>query len=77
MVMFTIKNEYSILTSIDGPYNNVIVIKPPMVFSRNDAKYLLDCIQKALQHDLLKTCDLSTILLNDKNMNDKANHTPT
>lgn len=31
-----LKEEYKILTSIDGPFENVIVVKPPMVFTEKD-----------------------------------------
>ena len=35
---------YRILTSIDGRHDNVIVIKPPMCFSKKDADTLVDAI---------------------------------
>ncbi|KAG7359360.1 aminotransferase class-III [Nitzschia inconspicua] len=35
-----LKQQYNILTSIDGLYDNVLVIKPPMVFSKEDADFL-------------------------------------
>lgn len=47
-----LKVEYHILTSIDGPHNNVLVIKPPMVFSQIDANYLIDSMERALTIDL-------------------------
>ena len=39
-----LKAEHKILTSIDGPMNNVLVIKPPMCFSIADADRLLDAM---------------------------------
>jgi len=47
-----LKSKYKILTSIDGFHDNVVVIKPPMVFSRADAKYFLECFEKAATEDL-------------------------
>lgn len=47
-----LKETYHVLTSIDGPHNNVIVIKPPMVFSIEDADYFVDCVRRALTEDL-------------------------
>mmetsp|Transcript_7169 Transcript_7169/g.9294 ORF Transcript_7169/g.9294 Transcript_7169/m.9294 type:complete len:528 (-) Transcript_7169:195-1778(-) len=43
-----LKEKHHILTSIDGPHNNVIVMKPPMVFSLNDAKQFLACLEECL-----------------------------
>eukprot|EP00392_Amoebophrya_sp_AT5.2_P005172 g5181.t1 len=37
-----------ILTSIDGPSDNVIVIKPPMCFSKANVDYLLDSIEACM-----------------------------
>jgi 4-aminobutyrate aminotransferase-like enzyme/Ser/Thr protein kinase RdoA (MazF antagonist) len=37
-----------ILMSIDGPFYNVLKIKPPMCFSRNDADILLEIFEKIL-----------------------------
>jgi len=36
--------EHSILTTLDGPFHNVIVIKPPLCFSLKDADYFLDAL---------------------------------
>jgi ethanolamine-phosphate phospho-lyase len=47
-----LKEKYRVLTSIDGPNNNVMVVKPPMVFSMDDAKYFLHSLEQALVHDL-------------------------
>lgn len=37
----TLKEKFSILTSIDGLHDNVLVIKPPMVFSKSDADHFI------------------------------------
>ena len=42
-----LKNEFNILTSIDGPYDNVLVIKPPLVFSLDDANYFISSFMHA------------------------------
>jgi 4-aminobutyrate aminotransferase-like enzyme len=49
-----LKTKYHILTSIDGFHNNVIVIKPPMVFSTEDADYFLYSLRSALTIDMPK-----------------------
>lgn len=47
-----LKSKYHILTSIDGPYNNVIVIKPPMVFSKKNSDDFIACFEQAVLVDL-------------------------
>jgi 4-aminobutyrate aminotransferase-like enzyme len=46
--------EKGILMGTDGPFNNVLKIKPPMVFSKQDADFLLDCTREVLQEDDFK-----------------------
>ena len=48
-----LKEKYFILTSIDGLNDNVLVIKPPMVFSKSDADMFLDCFEKVFRNDLV------------------------
>jgi len=40
--------DRGILLSIDGPLHNVIKIKPPLVFSRADADFLLEGLDSVL-----------------------------
>jgi 4-aminobutyrate aminotransferase-like enzyme len=40
---------YHILTSVDGPEDNVIVLKPPMCFSMNDARRFLSALATVLE----------------------------
>ena len=47
-----LKDKYKILTSVDGPLDNVIVIKPPMVFTNDDALQFVSCFEKVLVEDL-------------------------
>ena len=49
----TLKEKYKILTSVDGPFDNVIVIKPPMAFTKDDALQFVSCFEKVLVEDLL------------------------
>lgn len=46
--------DHGILTSTDGPLNNVIKIKPPMVFSTDDADRLAATLDHILQEDFLR-----------------------
>ena len=43
----TLKQKYKILSSIDGPNENVLVVKPPLAFSKSDAARFVDCFEKA------------------------------
>jgi 4-aminobutyrate aminotransferase-like enzyme len=52
-----LKSKYHILTSIDGPLENVLVLKPPMVFSEQDADRFLECFTLALTTDLTEAGD--------------------
>ncbi|GAX12597.1 ethanolamine-phosphate phospho-lyase [Fistulifera solaris] len=47
-----LKSKYHILTSIDGQYDNVIVIKPPMVFSKTNAVEFIASFRQAVLLDL-------------------------
>ncbi|KAA3624948.1 MAG: aminotransferase class III-fold pyridoxal phosphate-dependent enzyme [Bacteroidetes bacterium] len=46
--------QRSILMSTDGPYYNVLKIKPPMCFSKKDADFLLENLELVLAEDFLK-----------------------
>jgi len=39
--------KLGVLISIDGPYNNVLKIKPPIIFKKNDADFLVNSIDKS------------------------------
>jgi len=45
--------DLGILMSTDGPDHNVLKIKPPMVFSFEQAKRLLHSLRKVLKEDFL------------------------
>jgi 4-aminobutyrate aminotransferase-like enzyme len=46
--------DYGILMSTDGPFHNVLKIKPPMVFNQADADFLLTTLDKILQEDFVR-----------------------
>ena len=45
--------EYGILSSLDGPNNNVIKIKPPLIFSKEDCNNFIFYLHKILKEDFL------------------------
>ena len=52
-----IKNEMrkmNILVSTDGPYDNVIKMKPPLCFSPQDIDIVLDALESILDHFLFE-----------------------
>ncbi|MEZ4934884.1 MAG: aminotransferase class III-fold pyridoxal phosphate-dependent enzyme [Saprospiraceae bacterium] len=44
-----------ILMSTDGPFHNVLKIKPPMCFNKINADFLIENMEKILAEDFLKT----------------------
>jgi 4-aminobutyrate aminotransferase-like enzyme len=46
--------DYGILISIDGPLNNVLKLKPPMVFSERNADEIVRVLDKVLAEDCLQ-----------------------
>jgi 4-aminobutyrate aminotransferase-like enzyme len=46
--------DKGILMSTDGPFNNVMKIKPPLVFSKVNADFLIESIAKVLKEDFMK-----------------------
>ena len=46
--------DFGILTSSDGPHENVLKIKPPMVFGREQAETLLHRLRQVLTEDYMK-----------------------
>ncbi|MEE9407168.1 MAG: aminotransferase class III-fold pyridoxal phosphate-dependent enzyme [Polaribacter sp.] len=47
--------DYGILMSTDGPDYNVLKIKPPMVFTKENAKEVLFYLKKILKEDFIKS----------------------
>lgn len=46
--------DKGILMSTDGPFDNVLKIKPPIIFSKTDADFLLENIQNVLKEDVMQ-----------------------
>lgn len=46
--------ELGVLMSTDGPYENVMKIKPPMVFSQSDSDFLLHTLERVLKEDYMQ-----------------------
>ena len=46
--------DHGVLISTDGPFHNVLKIKPPLVFTRENADYLLHCLGKVFEEDYLR-----------------------
>lgn len=40
--------EHRVLSSLDGPHDNVIVVKPPLAFSVRDAAAFLYALEESL-----------------------------
>jgi len=47
-----LKSVHHILTSVDGPSDNVLVIKPPLAFSKKDSDVFVDCFVHVVAIDL-------------------------
>jgi 4-aminobutyrate aminotransferase-like enzyme len=43
--------DHRILLSTDGPMDNVLKIKPPLVFTRSDADRLISVLDRVLRED--------------------------
>lgn len=56
-----LKEKYHILSSIDGPFENVLVVKPPMVFNKEDADQFVVSFRLAILDDLKNLKDIDSI----------------
>ena len=52
--------ERGILMSTDGPFHNVLKIKPPMCFDRGNVEFLMENLQRVLGEDFLRNNILGT-----------------
>jgi 4-aminobutyrate aminotransferase-like enzyme len=43
--------EHGILLGTDGPYHNVVKIRPPMPFNSSDAEFMLETLERVLMED--------------------------
>ena len=48
-VVNELRIQHKILLSTDGPFHNVLKFKPPLCFTLENAKYLLDSLENVLQ----------------------------
>jgi len=46
--------DLGILMSTDGPYHNVLKVKPPMVFGKRDADFLLEMLDKVMREEFMR-----------------------
>ncbi|MEY2844611.1 MAG: hypothetical protein RL076_157 [Chloroflexota bacterium] len=46
--------DYGILAGTDGPFHNVVKIRPPMPFDEGNADYLLACFDQIMREDVLR-----------------------
>ena len=46
--------DLGILISTDGPFNNVLKIKPPLVFTRENAEFFAKTLDRVLGEDFVK-----------------------
>ena len=46
--------DYGILISTDGPYHNVLKIKPPIIWNEGDADHLVETLDRVLGEDALQ-----------------------
>jgi 4-aminobutyrate aminotransferase-like enzyme len=60
-VCSVLKEKYKILTSIDGIYENVLIIKPPMCFSKDDCDYFVEKFRAAVVEDLAAAGDVRSL----------------
>jgi 4-aminobutyrate aminotransferase-like enzyme len=44
--------EMGILLGTDGPYHNVVKIRPPMPFDEGDADRLVGCLERIVAEEL-------------------------
>lgn len=46
--------DYGVLAGTDGPFHNVVKIRPPMPFDEGNADYLLACFDQIMREDVLR-----------------------
>jgi 4-aminobutyrate aminotransferase-like enzyme len=46
--------DHGILISTDGPYHNVLKIKPPLVFTTDNADFFVATLDKILAEDFVR-----------------------
>ncbi len=46
--------ELGVLMSTDGPFHNVLKIKPPIVFNKKDADFLMGMLERVMREDAMR-----------------------
>lgn len=46
--------DFGILAGTDGPYHNVVKIRPPMPFDADNADYVLECFDRIMYEDVVR-----------------------
>ncbi len=46
--------DLGILMSTDGPYHNVLKIKPPMIFGKRDADFLVGMLERVMREEFMR-----------------------
>lgn len=64
IIVTKLLDEFNILTSVDGPFDNVLVIKPPMRFNEENVDYFVSALETVLKQ--LPMIDMENVV-----------HTPT
>jgi 4-aminobutyrate aminotransferase-like enzyme len=54
--------QLGVLMSTDGPYHNVLKIKPPIVFARREADVLLTQLERVFREDYMMAAGRGALL---------------
>jgi 4-aminobutyrate aminotransferase-like enzyme len=46
--------DFGILAGTDGPFHNVVKIRPPMPFDADNADYVLECFDRIMHEDFVR-----------------------
>ena len=46
--------DRGILTGTDGPHDNVLKLRPPLVFTAQDAEFFVETLREVLQEDAVQ-----------------------
>ena len=46
--------ERGILAGTDGPHDNVLKLRPPLVFTAQDAEFFVETLREVLQEDAVQ-----------------------
>jgi len=46
--------DFGILAGTDGPFHNVVKIRPPMPFDADNADYVIECFDRIMHEDFVR-----------------------